>query len=77
VVLGRAGSERSQRIIARIRYQVNNYLLDMYSNARAILGKGRREERAYPLPNPQCYPYWVSPSQEQKHSVWHATEIDP
>ena len=45
VVLGRAGAERSHRIIAQIRYQVNNYLLDMYSNARAVLGKGRGELR--------------------------------
>lgn len=45
VVLGRAGAERSQRILSRIRYQVNSYLFGMYSNARAVLGKGRGEDR--------------------------------
>ena len=47
VVLGLAGAKHSRRIIARIRYHVNNYLLGMYSNACAILGKGHGKERAY------------------------------
>ncbi len=33
----RAGTERSQRIVVRSRYQLNNYLLGTYSNARAVL----------------------------------------
>jgi hypothetical protein len=41
VVLGRAGAGCSQRIVAQNRYQVNNYLLGMYSNTCSDLGKGR------------------------------------
>jgi hypothetical protein len=51
VVLGRAGAERSQRIVARIRYQVNNYLLGMYSNTCSVLGKGAQERAAVPRQN--------------------------
>jgi hypothetical protein len=50
VVLGRAGAERSRHILARIRYQVNNYLLDMYSNACAVLGEGHGGELTHALP---------------------------